>query len=159
MLAPPLQFVLALLRIAAALALLGPGLHKIGWIAHPALDAQLQQWITQAHNPLVLKYLNFMLPHANLLARIVVAGELGLGTLLLFGFLTPLAAVLGFLMVANFHFASGAMLSLDYLTGQDGLVFLFIFPVLLLGRAGSMLGVDGFIGRKMASGGGKPGGK
>jgi hypothetical protein len=54
--------------------------------------------------------------------------------------------------VLNFHFASGAMLSTDYVTGQDGLVYLLVFPVLLLGRAGLALGVDGLLGRRMAGG-------
>ena len=149
MLPPPLQFVLALLRIATGIALLGPGLTKLAWLAKPALDVKLQAWIAAQHNVVVLKYLNFMLPHASVLARVVVAGELILGAMLILGFLTPLAAALGFLMIANYHFASGAMLSLDYLTGQDGLVFLFIFPVLLLGRAGLSLGVDGVLGKRM----------
>lgn len=155
MLPAPLQFVLAFLRIATGAALLAPGIHKLGWLANPTLDAQLKLWIGAQHNALVLKYLNFMLPHAPVLARVVVAGELVLGVLLITGFLTPLAAALGFLMVANFHFASGAMLSLDYLTGQDGLVFLFIFPVLMLGRAGLALGVDGALGKRMSGGGAK----
>lgn len=156
MLPPPLQFVLALLRIATGAALLAPGIHKLAWLANPTLDAQLKLWSAAQHNALVLKYLNFMLPHAPVLARVVVAGELILGVMLILGFLTPLAAALGFLMVANFHFASGAMLSLDYVTGQDGLVFLLVFPVLLLGRAGLSVGVDGLLGKRL---GGAPAGR
>jgi uncharacterized membrane protein YphA (DoxX/SURF4 family) len=156
MLPPPLQFVLALLRIATGVALLAPGIQKFAWLASPTLDAQLKLWSAAQHNPVVLKYLDFMLPHAAVLARVVVAGELALGAMLILGFLTPLAAALGFLMVANFHFASGAMLSLDYVKGQDGVVFLLIFPVLLLGRAGLSLGVDGVLGKRMG-GGGAPG--
>jgi uncharacterized membrane protein YphA (DoxX/SURF4 family) len=147
----PLQIFLGLLRIAAGISLIGPGLHKLSWFMHPALEPHLAGWLAHTTNPLVTRYLHFMLPHANVLARVVAVGELGLGTLLILGLFTPLAAVLAFLMVANFHFASGAMLSLDYLTGQDGLVYLFIFPVLLFGRAGLALGVDGLLGRRMAA--------
>lgn len=150
---PPLQFVLALLRIATGAALLAPGLHKLAWIGNPTLDAQLKLWTAAQHNTLVLKYLTFMLAHASVLARVVVAGELMLGVLLILGFLTPVAAALAFLMIANFHFASGAMLSMDYVTGQDGLVFLLIFPVLLVGRAGLALGVDGALGKSRGGGG------
>ena len=45
------------------------------------------------------------------------------------------------------------MMSLDYLTGQDGLVYLLLFPVLLLGRAGLALGADGLLGRRLGAGG------
>jgi len=148
----PLQIFLGLLRIAAGISLLGPGLHKLGWFLHPALEPYLSGWVSHAPYPFVARYLHFMLPHAAVLARVVALGELGLGAMLVLGFLTPLAAALAFLMVANFHFASGAMLSLDYLTGQDGLVYLFIFPVLLFGRAGLGVGVDGLLGRRMAAG-------
>ncbi len=124
----PLQIFLGLLRIAAGVSLLGPGLHKLGWFLHPALEPHLTGWLAHAPYPFVERYLHFMIPHANLLARVVALGELGLGAMLVLGFLTPLAAALAFIMVANFHFASGAMLSLDYLTGQDGLVCSSSFP-------------------------------
>ena len=149
----PLQIFLALLRIAAGVSLIGPGLHKLSWFMKPALEPQLASWISHAPNVAVAKYLQFLIPHSHWLARVVVVGELGLGAMLLAGLLTPLAAALAFLMVANFHFASGAMLSLDYLTGQDGLVYLLLFPVLLLGRAGLAVGVDGLLGRRLGAGG------
>ena len=149
----PHQIFLALLRIAAGASLLGPGLHKLAWFMKPALEPQLASWISHAPNVAVAKYLQFLLPHASWLARVVVVGELGLGALLLAGFLTPLAAALAFLMVLNFHFASGAMMSLDYLTGHDGLVYLLLFPVLVLGRAGLAVGADGALGRSLGSGG------
>jgi len=148
----PLQIFLGLLRIAAGISLLGPAFHKLSWFAHPALEPHLSGWLSHASNPLTAKYLHLVIPHSAVLARVVAAGELGLGAMLLFGFLTPLAAALAFLMVANFHFASGAMLSLDYVTGQDGLVYLLVFPALLFGRAGLALGVDGLLGKKMSAG-------
>ena len=144
---------LAFLRIAAGAALVGPGLHKLGWFANPTLAEKLTAWSQHAANPLISKYLSLVQPHATLFARLVVVGELGLGTLLILGFLTPLASLLAFLMVLNFHFASGSMFTLDYFTGQSGLVFLLVFPVLFFGRAGTALGLDGFIagqGRKPA---------
>ena len=150
----PLQLCLAFLRIALGLSLIGPGLHKLGWFAHPALEPHLAGWLAHA-NQAQASYLRFLMPHANVLARVVALGELGLGALLVLGLFTPLAAALGFLMIANFHFASGAMLTPDYVTGQDGLVYLLVFPVLLFGRAGLALGLDGVLGRRMA-GGGKP---
>jgi hypothetical protein len=52
-------------------------------------------------------------------------------------------------MVLNFHFASGALTSLQYLGGQNGLVYLLIFPVLAIGRAGLAFGIDGVLGRNL----------
>jgi uncharacterized membrane protein YphA (DoxX/SURF4 family) len=89
------------------------------------------------------------------MARLVVLGELGLGTLLVLGFLTPVAALLAFLMVMQFHFASGAMLSKQYVLGQNGLVYLLVYLVLFAGRAGQALGVDAIIGRAVTGGGGQ----
>jgi hypothetical protein len=51
--------------------------------------------------------------------------------------------------VAQFHFASGAMFQSTYFVGQNGLVYLLIFPVLLTGRAGVALGLDGLLGKSM----------
>jgi uncharacterized membrane protein YphA (DoxX/SURF4 family) len=147
-----LQVLLALLRVAAGASLLGPGLHKLGWFRHPALEQQLVLWSAHTDNPLVLKYLQIVTPHSGWLARVVAFGELSLGALLVLGLLTPLAAAIAFVMVLNFHFASGSMTSLQYLGGQNGLVYLLIFPVLAIGRAGLAFGIDGVLGRNLRHG-------
>lgn len=147
-----LQLFLAILRIAAGLSLLGPGLHKVGWFRHPGLEQQLASWASHTSNPAVLQYLHLAIPHSALLARVVVLGELGLGSLLVLGFLTPLASALAFLMVLNFHFASGMMLSTQYLLGQNGLVYVLIFLVLVAGKAGIALGIDGALRRRSVAG-------
>ncbi len=147
-----LQVLLALLRVAAGASLLGPGLHKLRWFQHPALEQQLVLWSSHIDNPLVLKYLQIVTPHSAWLARVVAFGELSVGALLVLGLLTPLAAAIAFVMVLNFHFASGAMTSLQYLGGQSGLVYLLIFPVLAIGRAGLAFGIDGVLGRNLRHG-------
>ena len=149
----PLQVMLALLRIATGVSILGPGLHKLPWLMKPALEPQLASWVAHAPSAFVVKYLHLMIPHASVLARVVVIGELTLGAMLVAGFLTPLAAALALLMVLNFHFASGAMISLDYFTGQDGLVYLLIFPALIAGKAGLAFGADGALGRSLGGSG------
>jgi uncharacterized membrane protein YphA (DoxX/SURF4 family) len=140
---------LAVLRIATGISLLGAGLYKLSWFAHPALEPHLANWAQHAPNGAVLRYLHFVMPHHAALARLVAAAELGLGALLVLGLLTPLAALLSLIMVAQFHFASGAMFDKTYLTGQNGLIFLLIFPVLIAGRAGVTVGLDGILGRSM----------
>lgn len=140
---------LAFLRIAAGLSLLLAGLHKLQWFAHPdQLAGMFTQWQAHPANALVAKHLAFVSQHTNLFARLVVLGELGVGTLLLVGFLTPLAALLGFVMVLNFQFAGGDMFAMKYLTGASGLTYLLVFPMLMLGRAGTSLGIDGLLSRR-----------
>lgn len=139
---------LALLRIATGLSLFLAGLHKLKWFGHPEiLQATFAEWSQHPANALVAKFLGFVGQHPALFARLVATGELVLGLLLVAGFLTPLAALLGFLMVASFQFAGSSMFSMPYLTGQAGLAYLLVFPVLMLGRAGSTLGVDGVLSR------------
>ena len=139
---------LGLLRIAAGLSLFMSGLQKLSWFGGPAaLDAKLADWAQHPANQLVAKYLAWLAPHSAIWARMVVLGELGLGLLLLAGFLTPLAALLAFVMVAHFQFCGSQMFSLNYLRGQSGLAYLLVYPALMLGRAGTVLGADGFISR------------
>ena len=139
---------LALLRIATGLSLLLAGLHKLTWFAHPEeLQQTFANWSEHPANAFVGKTLAIVGPHYAGLARVVALGELGLGALLIAGFLTPLAALLGFLMVLSFYLASGSVFSLMFLTGQAGLVYLLVFPVLMLGRAGTAIGVDGALSR------------
>jgi uncharacterized membrane protein YphA (DoxX/SURF4 family) len=140
---------LALLRIAAGASLLTSGLQKLSWFGSTsALDQMLANWAAHPANAVVAKYLAVATSHHGLCARLVVLGELGLGTLLLVGFLTPLAALLAFLMVLQFQLASGQIFGLAYLRGESGFVYLLVYPVLFFGRAGTALGVDGMLSRR-----------
>src|SRR3954470_4364413 len=94
---------LALLRIAAGISLFSAGLHKLHWFAHPPLDQRFAEWSQHPANGFVASYLHFVANHPTILGRMVVLGELGLGMLLIAGFLTPLAAILAFFMVLNFQ--------------------------------------------------------
>ena len=67
-----------------------------------------------------------------------------------------LLALLALVMVAQFHFASGAMFQGSYITGQNGLVYLLIYPVLIAGRAGIALGLDGILGRSLGRSAARP---
>ena len=143
--------ILALLRIAAGLSLLMSGLQKLSWFGSSApLEQKLADWSQHPANGMVAKYLVFATAHHGLFARLVVLGEVGLGVLLIAGLLTPLAALLGFLMVLQFQFAGGRIFSMAYLRGQSGLAYLLVFPVLFFGRAGTVLGLDGFLSRRGA---------
>ena len=58
----------------------------------------------------------------------------------------PLA--IAFVMVLQFQFASGQLFPLGYLRGQSAFAYLLIYPVLFLGRAGTVLGLDGILSRR-----------
>ena len=140
---------LAFLRIGAGLSLLTSGLQKLAWFTSTAqLDQKLADWAAHPANAFVAKYLAFVTPHAGLFSKMVVLGEVGLGALLMVGLLTPLAALLAFVMVAQFQLAGGQLFAMSYLRGQSGLAYLLVFPVLFFGRAGTALGLDGLLSRR-----------
>ena len=55
------------------------------------------------------------IPGTPLFARLVPLGELATGLALIVGFWTRMAAIVGFLMVLNFHFATSAFWSIRFL--------------------------------------------
>ena len=63
--------------------------------------------------------------------------------------LVSLIGTLAFFMVLNYHFASGAMFHTTWFTGGNGLAYVLVYPVLVAGRAGVVLGLDGALGRTM----------
>jgi len=117
------------------------------------LQERFAEWAANPANAAVAKYLGVVSQYPLTLSRLVALGELGLGTLLILGLLTPLAALLALLMVLNFQFASSQMFSLAWLRGQSGLAYVLIYPVLSFGRAGTALGLDGFLARRLRKGG------
>jgi uncharacterized membrane protein YphA (DoxX/SURF4 family) len=143
--------ILALLRIATGVSLLLAGISKLAWFGNPGiLEQSLTGFAAHAANPLVAKYVALVQPHYAILARVVVTGELGLGGLLIIGFLTPLASILGFLMVFQFFFASSQVFTQKWYSGSAGCCYTLIFLVLFAGKAGTALGLDGMLGGRKA---------
>jgi uncharacterized membrane protein YphA (DoxX/SURF4 family) len=137
---------LALLRFAVGLGLVLPGIQKLSWFGSTAgLETQLSNWGAHPANQFVTRYLAFASQHVGVLARMTVAGELIVGGCLILGLLTPLMALLGFLMVLNFSFASGQMFTLQWFSGSSGLAYLISFLVIFAGRGGTALGLDGIL--------------
>jgi uncharacterized membrane protein YphA (DoxX/SURF4 family) len=144
---------LALMRIAAGVSLILAGLGKLAWFSSPVpLQQSFAKFAAGAANPLVAKYVALVTPHAGIFARVVVLGELGLGALLVVGFLTPLAALLAFLMTLNFYFASSQVFTKAFY--QPGAcVYVLSFLVIFAGRGGTALGIDGMLGTRRAKAG------
>lgn len=110
------------LRLFLGTFLLFEGLGKLGWFLNTdALSRTLASW-SQGANSWSAWYLQTVaIPYVSIFARLVVAGELCSGFALLTGVFTRWAALLAFLMVLNFHVASGALFKYAFLTNGYGL--------------------------------------
>jgi uncharacterized membrane protein YphA (DoxX/SURF4 family) len=130
---------LRLLAIGIGIFFLGMCSSKIAWFTNS--DILLQKF----HNiflpkapPIVRWYLvTVCIPGTPLFARLVPLGELAAGLSLILGFWTRMAATVAFLMVVNFHFATSAFWSVDYLRDAQG--FPLLGGLLALAIAGSRL--------------------
>jgi len=98
------------------------GLGKLAWITDSGLlNGVLQGWLKNAP-PTTRWYLETIaIPGVPMFARLVVIGELSAGAALLSGFWPRLVAAAAFLMVLNFHVASGAIFQYGFLTNGFGL--------------------------------------
>jgi uncharacterized membrane protein YphA (DoxX/SURF4 family) len=113
---------LRVLSMFLGVFLIFEGLGKIAWLTDSGpLAGALQGWLKDAP-PTARWYLEtFAIPGVPMFARLVPLGELLGGAALLAGFWTRLAAVAVFLMVLNFHVASGAIFQYRFLTNGFGL--------------------------------------
>lgn len=111
-------------------------LGKLGWFTDSApLGAALQGWLKDAP-PITRWYLEtFAIPGVPMFARLVPLGELLGGAALVSGFWTRLAASAAFLMVLNFHVASGAIFQYRFLTNGFGLPVLGGLLALAIGAS------------------------
>ncbi len=112
---------LRVLSLALGVFFLFMGLDKLGWLLDPGLlTAQLRSWIDQAPAPSRWYIETVAIPGAPVFARLVLVGELAVALALLSGRYVPAAAIAGFFMVVNFHFAMGVMLRWSYLWNAYG---------------------------------------
>lgn len=125
---------LTTLRIFLGLFFIFEGVNKVTWLVDGGiLAAQLGDWLASAA-PSSRWYLETVaIPGAAIFARLVVFGELALGLGLLAGVWVRPAAILGFLMVLNFHFASGRVFHYAFLTNGYGLPVLGGLLALVIG--------------------------
>jgi len=113
---------LRVLAVFLGVFLIFEGLGKLAWLGNSApLFAQLQGWLKDAPASSRWYLETLAIPGVPMFARLVVIGELASGIALVVGFWTRLAALLAFLMVLNFHFASGRLFHYGFLTNGYGL--------------------------------------
>jgi uncharacterized membrane protein YphA (DoxX/SURF4 family) len=115
---------LTILRIFLGVFFLFEGLGKLRWFVDPSfLVAQLVGWRqTVAAGSVSARYLDqIAIPFAGVFARLVPIGEISCGVAMIGGVWTPMFALVAFLMVMNFHVASGAIFRYGFLTNGYGL--------------------------------------
>lgn len=115
---------LTVLRICLGVFFLFEGVGKIAWLADSGiLVGRLAGWMGDAGSLSATRwYLSHVaMPGASIFARLVPLGELAAGIALIAGIWTRVAAALAFLMVLNFHVASGALFHMAFLTNGYGL--------------------------------------
>ena len=118
---------LAIIRICIGIVFLFTGLNKYKWFFDSSiLSGQLSNWMQGvAPGSLSHMYLErFAIAHVGLFARLVPLGEIACGVALVLGVWTPVAAFIAFLLVLNYHVASGAIFKYSFLTLGYGLPIL-----------------------------------
>lgn len=130
---------LTLIRIGLGVFFLCESYLKLGWLVDSSeLLTRLTQWAASA-TPANRWYVEHItIPGAPIFARLVMLGELGAGLALVLGVWTRLAAAVAFLMVMNFHYASGQIFGgLRFLT--NGYALPVLVPLVALALCGGRL--------------------
>jgi uncharacterized membrane protein YphA (DoxX/SURF4 family) len=114
---------LRLLAVLLGVFFIGMCSSKIAWLTNSGILQQKFEMIFLPKAPPIVRwYLETVcIPGAPLFARLVPLGELAAGLALILGFWTRMAAIAAFLMVLNFHFATSAFWSIDFLRDGTGL--------------------------------------
>ena len=115
---------LVIIRICLGVFFLFEGLGKFGWFLDAGiLNSRLAGWLADAAVGSTSRwYLEHVAMHGTaIFARVVPLGEITAGLALITGVWTRTAALLAFLMVLNFHIASGALFKYAFLTNGYGL--------------------------------------
>jgi len=114
---------LRLLAVMLGVFFIGMSSSKIAWLTDSGILLNKFQMIFLPKAPPIVRwYLETVcIPGAPLFARLVPLGEMATGLALILGFWPRMAAIVAFLMVLNFHFATSAFWSIDFLRDGTGL--------------------------------------
>lgn len=126
---------------ASASSSLAMSLNKLDWIGHPDLLAQrFERWLPTASPYARADLEGVAIPGAPVFARLVPLGEFLTALAMFSGTFTNVAAGVALLMVLNFHFATSAFWSPEFL--RDGTGFPMIAALLALAVSGGSLPYD-----------------
>lgn len=114
---------LRLLGVMLGIFFIGMSSSKIPWLTDSSILLNKFQMIFLPKAPPIVRwYLETVcIPGTPLFARLVPLGEMATGLALILGFWTRMAAIAALLMVLNFHFATSAFWSVDFLRDGTGL--------------------------------------
>ena len=114
---------LRLLAVMLGVFFIGMSSSKIAWLTDSGILLNKFQMIFLPKAPPIVRwYLETVcIPGTPLFARLVPLGEIATGLALILGFWTRMAAIVALLMVLNFHFATSAFWSIDFLRDGTGL--------------------------------------
>jgi uncharacterized membrane protein YphA (DoxX/SURF4 family) len=121
--ASPAAFGIRLLAMMLGVFFIAMSSSKIAWFTDSSiLLNKLQTIFLPKAPPIVRWYVETVcIPGAPLFARLVPLAEMATGLALILGFWTRMAAIVALLMVLNFHFATSAFWSIDFLRDGTGL--------------------------------------
>jgi uncharacterized membrane protein YphA (DoxX/SURF4 family) len=142
---------IVILRLALALFFLYLGCTKIqsGWLTSSERLQKSLVSLEQSAPPSSKWYIEHVgKPGVDLWSKLISLGETALGVSLFLGFLVRLSTFIGMLTVLNFHFTSGALLSISILGNPYAILVIVSLFVLFLARAGRTLGVDAFLAKR-----------
>ncbi len=129
---------LRILALVMGLFLFLMGVDKVAWITDSnILVSQLLEWRDSAFGSSLWYLETIALPGASVFARMVPVAEMCAGFALFVGYRVRLVALLALAMILNFHFASGVLFSMNYLTNGYGLPV--VGSLLALGLSGRRL--------------------
>ena len=125
---PPRDAAAAGLRVMAFMVgvfFLSMGLNKLAWLADSSILMHKFDIFLKGASPQTRWYLDTIAkPGVPLFARIVPLAELSTAAALMLGVWVRLAAALALVMVLNFHFATGELLTREFLLDGAGLPLL-----------------------------------
>jgi uncharacterized membrane protein YphA (DoxX/SURF4 family) len=125
---------LVILRVSLGVFMLAKAYDKLAWFGNPGILAtKLNAFLAKA-TPGNRWWVTLLIPAVAVFARLVPAGELAAGLSLIVGRYTRLAAILTFLMILNFHLATGALFRSDFFA--DGQAFPVLGGLLAIALAG-----------------------
>lgn len=123
-----------ILRVSLGIFMIAKGLDKLAWFIHPdILAVKLNAFLAKA-TPGNRWWVTLLLPGVAVFARLVPLGELMGGLAMIFGRYARLAAFLTFLMVLNFHLATGSLFRSEVFS--DGQAFPVLGGLLAIALAG-----------------------
>ena len=125
---------LRLLAVMLGVFFLSMGLNKLAWLTDSDILLQKLQMFLKGASPGTRWYIETIaMPGVPLFARLAPIAELSTAVALIVGFWTRLAATLAFLMVLNFHFATGEIVTRAFLVDGTGLPVLGALMALMIG--------------------------